>query len=86
MAESLASARYAVDLADFGDLQVLAELVRGNAAEHQNTLRDLIDLFGRVVVHLLELAVQHEKSVSLNVPVKAAEIHVMNLKIGEQLL
>ena len=29
MAESLASARYAVDLADFGDLQVLAELVRG---------------------------------------------------------
>ena len=64
------------DFPDLGNLQILAELIFGNAAEHQNALCDFIDFFGGIVVELFELAVKLEERVSLDVPMEAAQIGV----------
>ena len=56
------------------------------ATQHQDALCNFVNLLGGIVIHTLELLVQHKETVSLDVPVHTAQIGVMYLEIGQQLV
>ena len=86
MADRVVTACHAGNLLYFGGLQVFAEAVFGETSQHEDTLCDLIRLFGGVVVQILEFAVQDEESVSFDIPVKSAQIRIEYLKVCQQLM
>ena len=58
-------------------------LILGHATQHQDALCNLVNLLGGIVIHTLELLVQHKEAVSLDVPVHTAQIGVMYLEVGQ---
>ena len=84
MPDGLIAACYAGNLLDLGDPEVFAEPVFGLAAQHQDAFRDLIGLFGSIVVQVFELAVQDEEPVPFDIPVETPQIGVKYLKVGQQ--
>ena len=83
MVHSLTAARDVGHFLHVGNLQVFTELILGHATQHQDALCNLVNLLGGIVIHTLELLVQHKEAVSLDVPVHTAQIGVMYLEVGQ---
>ena len=83
MVHSLTAARDIGYFLHVSNLQVFTELILGHATQHQDALCNLVNLLGGIVIHTLELLVQHKEAVSLDVPVHTAQIGVMYLEVGQ---